>query len=253
MLKPRSTAQAGPNLWHFSALVWGTSNLLLSLFAMPISFNPLGIRLQICLGLAHFAGVFYLWRLAAKRGNPERLMEIAVVTLVFIYIVPLGMLIAPVIVLAAYGLPAPAWQAVVVFMLLCAVVLTVVRLWATARDKSTGRRFETFLSQELKDNAIGVGSINALLNYIGRHAIQPSRIDGWSMMAAVVAGAPILGSSIAYDKSSSSLAICALVTTPMAMHSFSRMVVHIYLWIFRLRRFERAVGFRIVVNLRNRN
>lgn len=253
MLNPRSTAQAGPNLWHFSALVWGTSNLLLSLFAMPISFNPLGIRLQICLGLAHFAGVFYLWRLAAKRGNPERLMEIAVVTLVFIYIVPLSMLVAPVIVLAAYGLPEPAWQTVVAFLLLCAAALTAVRLWSTARDTNTGRRFETFLSRELKNNTVNVGSINALLNYIGRHAIQPARIDGWSMVAAVVAGVPILSSSIDYDKSSSSLAICALVTTPMAMHSFSRMVAHIYLWIFRLGRFERAVGIRIVVNLRNRN
>lgn len=253
MLKPSSTVKVGPNLWHFSALVWGTSNLLLSLFALPISFNPLGVRLQLCLGLAHFAGVFCLWRLAAKRGNPERLMEIAIVTLVFIYIVPLCMLIAPVIVLAAYGLPTPAWQAVVAIMLVCAAVLTVVRLWTTATDKNTGRRFETFLSGELKDKAISVGSINALLNYIGRHAIEPSRIDGWSMIAAVATGAPILGASIAFDKSSSSLAICAFVTTPMAMHSFSRMVAHIYLWIFRLRRFERAAGISIVVNLRDRN
>lgn len=252
MLKPRSTAQLGPNLWHFSAVVWGTSNLMLSLFVMPISFNPLGLRLQLCLGLAHFAGVFYLWRMATKRGNPERLMEIAIVTLVFIYIVPLSMLVAPVIVLAAYGLPKPAWQTVVAIMLACAAILAVVRLWSTARDINIGRRFDSFLTKELKGNAITVGSINPLLNYIGRHATQPSRIDGWSMIAAIAVGTPILSSDIAYDKSSSSLAICALFTTPMAMHAFSRMVVHIYLWIFRLRRFERAAAVRIVVKLRNR-
>jgi hypothetical protein len=103
MSKPQSTTQLGPNLWHFSALVWGTSLLLLSLFAMPISVGPLGIRLQLCLTSAHLAGVFYMWRLA-RHGNPERLMDIAIVTLVFIYIVPLCMLATPVIVLAAYAM-----------------------------------------------------------------------------------------------------------------------------------------------------
>jgi hypothetical protein len=253
MLKPRSTAHAGPNLWHFSALVWGTSSLLLSLFAMPISFNPLGIRLQLCLTLAHFAGVFYLWRRAAKRGNPERLMEIALVTLVFVFIVPLCMLVAPVIVLAAYALPTPGWKAVATTMLLCAALLAVLRVWSTAFDKHTGGRFESFLADEMKGNAIVIESIKSLLNYVGRHATQPTRIDGWSMTAAVVAGWPILTANIAYDKSSSSLAFCALVTTPMAMHAFSRMVVHAYLWVFRLRRFEREVGVKIVVNLRDRN
>ena len=34
----------------------------------------------------------------------------------------------------------------------------------------------------------------------------PSRIDGWTMIAAIAAGSPILSSSIAYDKSSGALA-----------------------------------------------
>lgn len=253
MLKPRSTAQAGPNLWHFSAIVWGTSLLMLSLFAMPISFNPVGMRLQVCLTVAHLAGVFYLWRLAARRGNPERLMEIAIITLVFVYIVPLCMLVAPVIVLAAYALPTPAWKMEVVTMLGCAAVLTIVRLWITVMDKNTGRSLEQFLKEKLKDNAITSSSINVLLNYVGHHPIEPRCIDGWSMIAAIAAGAPLFSSGIAYDKSSSSLAICALVTTPMAMHAFSRMVAHTYLWIYRLRRFERDTRARIVVNLRNRD
>jgi len=249
MPKPSSTAQVGPNLWHFSALMWGTSSLLLSLFSMPISFNPLGQRLQLCLGVAHLAGVFYLWRLATKRGNPERLMEIAIVTLIFVYVVPLCMLVAPVIVLAAYALPAPAWQTVVAIMLLCAAILAAWRIWAVRSDSKTGRRFEHFLASELHGNAIRTGSINALLNHVGRHPTEPTRIDGWSMAAAAAAGAPIFVSNISYDTSSSSLAICALATTPMAMHAFSRMVVQAYLWIFRLRRFERRVGIKIVVNL----
>lgn len=248
MLKPRSTLPPGPNLWHFSALVWGTSSLLISLFAMPISFNPLGLRLQLCLSLTHFAGVFYLWRLGAKRGNPERLMDIALVTLVFIYIVPLCMLAAPVIVLAAYAMPMPAWKTVIALMSFSAAILIIVRLWSGAAEKG---RFELYLADEMKDNAITATSIRKLLNHIGRRATEPTRIDGWSMIAAVAAGAPILAADIAYDKSSGSLAVCALVTTPMAMHAFSRMVVHIYLWIYRLRRFEREVGVKIVVNLRN--
>lgn len=251
MLKPRPTAQAGPNLWHFSALSWGTSNLLLSLFAMPISFNQTGLRLQLCLGLAHFAGVIYLWRLASRRGNPERLMDTALVTMTFIYLVPLCMLLAPVIVLAAYALPSPAWKAVVAILIFAGTVLATIRIWNTATDKDTGRRFETFLSDQLKENVITTKSISTLLTSVGRHAIGPTRIDGWSMTAAALAGAPILTSSIAYDKSSSSLAICALITTPMAMHAFSRMVVHTYLWIFRLARFEREVGIKIVINIRS--
>jgi hypothetical protein len=251
MQKPKPTVQQGPNLWHLSALVWGTSNLLLSLFAMPISLNPLGVRLQLCLGLVHFVGVFYLWRLATKRGNPERLMELAIITLVFIYIVPLIMLAAPVIVLAAYALPPPAWQAVVAIMLFCAATLAIVRVWETASDINTGVRFDRFVSSELKENTITSSSMNYLLNHVGRHATQPGRIDGWSMIAAVAAGAPILASEIAYDRSSSILALCALFTTPMAMHAFSRMVVHAYLWIHRLRKFERKEGVKILVNFRD--
>jgi hypothetical protein len=138
-------------------------------------------------------------------------------------------------------------------MLCCAAFLTVLRIWSTALDKDTGGRFESFLADEMKGNAISIDSIKSLLNYVGRHATQPTRIDGWAMTAAAAAGLPILTANIAYDKSSSSLAICALVTTPMAMHALSRMVVHIYLWVFRLRRFEREVGVKIVVNLRDRN
>ncbi|MTW13875.1 hypothetical protein GM658_24995 [Pseudoduganella eburnea] len=252
MFKPRPAAHQGPNLWHFSALAWGTSNLLLSLFAMPISLNPFGIRLQLCLGFAHFVGVFYLWRLAGKRGNPERLMELAIITLVFIYIVPLLMLAAPMIVLAAYALPPPAWQAVIAIMLLCAVILAIVRLWNAATDNSTGRYFDQFVRCELKEATITSSSMSYFLSHIGRHATQPSRIDGWTMVAAIAVGTPVLSSSIAYDKSSSTLAICALVTTPMAMHAFSRMVVHTYFWIYRLRRFERQAGIRILVNFRDR-
>jgi len=252
MPKPQSTAQLGPNLWHFSALVWGTSLLLLSLFAMPISINPLGMRLQLCLTTAHLAGVFYLWRLA-RRGNPERLMDIAIITLVFIYIVPICMLAAPVIVLAAYAMPAGAWLTIIAAMAACAAVLALVRLWSTATDKNTGHRFETTLAEQLKGDAITTSSLSTLLNYIGRHATQPSRIDGWTMIAAITAGAPILTASIDYDRASSSLALCALATTPMAMHAFSRMVVHAYLWIFRLHRFEREAGVKIVVNLRSRS
>lgn len=252
MLKPRSAAQQGPNLWHFSALVWGTSNLLLSLFVMPISLNPLGVRLQLCLGLAHFAGVFYLWRIAARRGNPERLMELAIVTLVFIYIVPLVMLAAPVIVLAAYALPAPAWKAVVAIMLLSAAILAIVRLRNAANDQHIGRRFDQFLRSEVKEGAISSSSMNYLLNHVGRHSTQPSRIDGWTMIAAAAAGVPVLTSRIDYDKSSSTLAICAMLTTPMAMHAFSRLVVHAYLWLYRLRRFQRQAGIQVVVNFRNR-
>jgi len=251
MPKPQSATQHGPNLWHFSALVWGTSLLLLSLFAMPISANPLGMRLQLCLTTAHLAGVFYMWRLA-RRGNPERLMDIAIITLVFIYIVPLCMLSAPVIVLAAYAMPAGAWLTVIVAMAACAAVLALVRLWSTATDKDTGHRFETTLAEQLKGGAIITGSLSALLNYVGRHATQPARIDGWTMIAAIAAGAPILTANIDYDRASSSLALCALATTPMAMHAFSRMVVHAYLWIFRLNRFEREAGVKIVVNLRSR-
>lgn len=250
MPKPRTTVQAGPNLWHISALSWGASNLLLSLFAMPISFNQTGLRLQLCLMLAHFAGLLYLWRLAARRSNPERLLYTAIVTMVFIYLVPLCMLVAPVIVLAAYALPSPAWEMVVAILLVAGVVLAAARIWSTAMSKHTGRRFECFLVDELKENVISTRSIGTLLTSVGRHAIGPTRIDGWSMVAAVAAGMPILVASIDYDKSSSSLAICALVTTPMAMHAFSRMVVHTYLWIFRLARFEREVGVKIVIHIR---
>ncbi|WP_342119189.1 hypothetical protein [Pseudoduganella sp. OTU4001] len=250
MLK-RPTAQAGPNLWHFSALSWGTSILLLSLFAMPISLNQTGLRLQLCLAVAHFAGVIYLWRLASRSGNPERLMDTALVTLIFIYLVPLCMLVAPVIVLSAYALPPPAWQTTATILTFACAVLAAIRIWNTATDKDTGCRFESFLSDELKDNVITTRSISTLLTYVGRHATGPTRIDGWSMTAAVIAGAPILASTIRYDKSSSSLALCALITTPMAMHAFSRMVVHTYLWIYRLARFEREVGIKIVINLRS--
>lgn len=252
MSKPRSAAQQGPNLWHFSAIVWGTSLLLISLFAMPISFNPLGIRLQLCLAAAHLAGVFYMWRLAVKRGNPERLMDIAIITLFFIYFVPLCMFIAPVIVLAAYAMPPSTWLTVVAIMAMCAAALTIVRIWSTASDKNTGHRFEAWLADELKGRTLTAKSINTLLNHVGRHATEPARIDGWSMVAAIAAGLPILTADIAYDRSSSSLAICALVTTPMAMHAFSRMVVHAYLWIFRLHRFEHEVGSKIIVHLRDR-
>ncbi|HEY0587939.1 MAG TPA: hypothetical protein VGD52_17525 [Pseudoduganella sp.] len=250
MSKPQSTTQLGPNLWHFSALVWGTSLLLLSLFAMPISANPLGMRLQLCLTAAHLSGVFYLWRLA-RRGNPERLMDIAIVTLVFIYVVPICMLATPVIVLAAYAMPAGAWLTVIATMTACAAVLTLVRLWSTATDKNTGHRFETSLAEQLRSGAITASSLTALLNYVGRRATEPSRIDGWSMIAAIAAGAPILTANIDYDRASGSLALSALFTTPMAMHAFSRMVVHAYLWIFRLHRFESEVGVKIVVNLRS--
>lgn len=250
MRTPRPAVQAGPNLWHISAVVWGTSILLLCLFSLPICLNRTGMRAQLALTLAHFAGVFYLWRLA-RHGNPERLMHIAVVTLVFIYLVPLAMLVAPVIVLAAYALPAPAWQTVIAITLLAAAMLAGLRILSTGADVDTGRRFELFLADRLKSDTITADSISGLLNHIGRHAIQPSRIDGWSMVAAIAAGAPVLGADVAYDKSSSSLAICALVTTPMAMHAISRMAVHAYLWIYRLRRFEREVGFKINVNLRH--
>jgi hypothetical protein len=37
----------------------------------------------------------------------------------------------------------------------------------------------------------------------------------------------------------------------MAMHAFSRAVVHAYLWIFRLGRFERETGVKIAVSLRS--
>ncbi|MGW8389371.1 hypothetical protein [Pseudoduganella sp. HUAS MS19] len=248
---PQSAAQQGPNLWHLSALVWGTSLLLISLFAMPISFNPLGIRLQLCLTAAHLGGVFYLWRIATKRGNPERLIDIAIITLVFIYLVPLCMFAAPVIVLTAYAMPARAWLTVIAIMSFCAGILAMVRLWSTATDKNTGHRFEVWLAEELKGDTLRTSSIAMLLNHVGRHAIEPSRIDGWSMAAAIATGLPILTSDIAYDHASSSLAICALATTPMVMHAFSRLVVHAYLWIFRLRRFERETGLRIVVNLRS--
>jgi len=250
MPKPQSATQHGPNLWHFSALVWGTSLLLLSLFAMPISVNPLGMRLQLCLTTAHLAGVFYMWRLA-RRGNPERLMDIAIITLVFIYIVPLCMLATPVIVLAAYAMPTDAWLTVITTMTACAAALALVRLWSTATDKNTGQRFEITLAEQLKGSAITASSLSTLLNYVGRHATQPSRIDGWTMIAAIAAGAPILTANIDYDRASSSLALCAVATTPMAMHAFSRMVVHAYLWIFRLHRFERETGVKVVVNLRS--
>ena len=250
MRNPRSTAQAGPNLWHISALSWGTCNLLLSLFAMPISFNPTGMRLQLCLMLAHFAGVLYLWRLASRRGNPERLLDTALVTMVFIFFVPLCMLVTPAIVLAAYALPSPAWKAVAILMVLAGAILALIRTWCIATDKDTGRRFELFLADELKEHVITTRSITTLLTHIGRHPIGPTRIDGWSMVAAVVAGAPILLSNISYDKSSSSLAICALITTPMAAHTFSRLVVHTDLWVYRLARFEREVGIKIVVTIR---
>lgn len=246
MSSPESTTQVRPNLWHFSALSWSASNLLLSLFAMPISVNPTGLGMQLALSIVHLVGVIYLWR-AARRGNPERLMNAALITLVFIYLAPLCMLIAPVIVLAAYSLPTPAWKTVASILAAAGIVLVVVRIRNTASDKNTGRRFETFLSDEIKDNVITSESFKILLNYVGRHATAPTRIDGWSMIAAVTVGAPILLANVSYDKSSSSLAICAFVATPMAMHVFSRMVVHCYLWIFRLRRFEREVGFSIVV------
>jgi len=252
MSKPQSTTQLGPNLWHFSALVWGTSLLLLSLFAMPISVGPLGIRLQLCLTTAHLGGVFYMWRLA-RHGNPERLMDIAIVTLVFIYIVPLCMLATPVIVLAAYAMPTDAWISIVAIIAACATALALVRLWSTATDKNTGHRFEICLAEQLKDGAIAASSLNALLNYVGRHATEPSRIDGWTMIAAIAAGAPILTANIDYDRASGALALSALFTTPMAMHAFSRTVVHAYLWVFRLHRFEREAGVRIVVNLRTRS
>lgn len=251
MSKLRPPAQSGPNLWHTSALSWGTCNLLLSLFALPISHSPTGLRLQLCLMCAHFAGVIYLWRLASRRGNPERLRDLALVTLVFVYAVPLCMLVAPSIVLAAYAMPASAWQAVVWMQLLAGVVLAIVRIWSTAADTETGRRFESFLADELKENVITSKSISTLLSHVGRHPIGPTRIDGWSMGAAVAAGMPILLSNISYDKSSSSLAFCALITTPMAMHALSRLVVHTYLWIYRLARFESEIGFKIVINLRS--
>jgi hypothetical protein len=250
MFKPRSTAQASPNLWHLSALVWGTSLLLISLFAMPISFNPLGKRLQLCLSLAHFAGVFYLWRLGVKRGNPERLMDIAIIALVFIYIVPFCILTAPLIVLAAYVMPTPTWLAIIANILFSAATLTIVRLWGTATDKHTGHRFETWLAEELKGNALKTNSISGLLSHVGRHSLQPNRIDGWSMTAAIAAGFLIFTTDFSYDRSSGSLALCALITTPLAMHAFSRMVVHAYLWVFRLRCFEREVGVKIVIDLR---
>ncbi|KQV42896.1 hypothetical protein ASD07_20820 [Duganella sp. Root336D2] len=234
-----------------SALVWGTSLLLISLFAMPISLNPLGIRLQLCLTAAHIGGVFYLWRLAAKRGNPERLIDIAIITLVFIYFVPLCMFIAPVIVLAAYAMPENNWVPVVAMMMLCSAILTIVRLWTTATDKHTGHRFEIWLAEELKGDTIRTNSISVLLSHVGRHTTEPSRIDGWSMVAAIATGLPILTADIAYDSCSGSLAICALAATPLAMHAFSRLVVRAYLWIFRLHRFERETGLKIVVNLRN--
>ncbi len=251
MPKLRPTAQSGPNLWHTSALSWGTCNLLLSLFAMPISLNPTGFRLQLCLMFGHFAGVIYLWRLASRRGNPERLRDLALVTLVFVYLVPLCMLVAPPIVLAAYAMQEHAWLAVVWMQLLAGLVLAIVRIWSVVTDTKIGRRFESFLSDELKENVITTRSISTLLTHIGRHPIGPTRIDGWTMGAAVAAGMPILLSHISYDKSSSSLALCALITTPMAMHAFSRLVVHTYFWIYRLARFEREVGFRIVINLRS--
>ncbi|XLZ69036.1 hypothetical protein ABT364_21160 [Massilia sp. SR12] len=224
--------------------------MLLSLFAMPISFNPLGLRLQLCLTLAHFAGVLYLWRIASRRGNPKRLLDTALVTMVFIFLVPLCMLVAPAIILAAYALPSPAWKAVAMLMLLAGGLLGLIRIWSIATDKDTGRRFEIFLADELKENVITTHSINTLLTHVGRHAIGPTRIDGWSMAAAIIFGAPILLANISYDKSSSSLAFCALITTPMAAHTISRLVVHTYLWIFRLARFEREVGIKIVVNIR---
>jgi len=250
MPKPQSAAQHRPNLWHFSALVWGTSLLLLSLFAMPISVNPLGMRLQLCLTVAHLGGVFYMWRLA-RHGNPERLKDIAIVTLVFIYIVPLCMLAAPVIVLAAYALPADAWLTIIAIMSACAIALALVRLWSTATDKNTGHRFETCLAEQAKGGTITASTLSGLLSHVGRNVTEPSRIDGWSMIAAVAAGAPILSASIDYDRAGGSLAICAIVTTPMAMHAFSRAVVHAYLWIFRLGRFERETGVRIAVSLRS--
>lgn len=217
---------------------------------MPISFNPIGLRLQLCLTLAHFAGVFYLWRLASRRGNPERLLDTALVTTVFIFLVPLCMLITPAIVLAAYALPPHAWKTVAMLMLLAGGMLALIRIWSIATDKDTGRRFETFLADELKENVITTRSINTLFTHVGRHPIGPTRIDGWSMVAAIVSGAPILLANFSYDKSSSSLALCALITTPMAAHAISRLVVHAYLWIFRLARFEREVGIKIVVNIR---
>jgi hypothetical protein len=253
MRNSRSSVHAVPNIWHTSAVVWGTSILLLCLFSLPICLNQTGMRLQLLLMLAHFAGVFYLWRLGAKRGNPERLMHIAIVTLVFIYIVPLCMLVAPVIVLAAYALPSPSWKTVILIMLLAAVGLTGLRILSTAADTNTGRRFELNLADRLKGDTIKADSINTLLNNIGRHPTQPSRIDGWTMVAAIASAAPILSADIGYDKSSSSLAFCALFTTPMAMHAISRMAVHAYLWIYRLRRFEREVGFKVNVNLRDGN
>lgn len=217
---------------------------------MPISFNPLGLRLQLCLLLAHFAGVLYLWRLASRRGNPERLLDTALVTMVFIFLVPLCMLVAPAIVLAAYALPSPAWKTVAMLMMIAGGVLALIRIWSIASDKDTGRRFETFLADELKENVITTHSINTLLTHVGRHPVGPTRIDGWSMAAAIIAGAPILLANVSYDKSSSSLAFCALITTPMAAHTISRLVVHAYLWIYRLARFEREVGIKIVVNIR---
>ncbi|SFF63954.1 hypothetical protein SAMN05518865_102379 [Duganella sp. CF458] len=248
MSKPQSAAQLGPNLWHFSALVWGTSLLLLSLFAMPISVNPLGMRLQLCLTAAHLGGVFYMWRLG-RRGNPERLIDIAIVTLVFIYVVPLCMLAAPVIVLAAYAMHSDAWRTTIAIMIACGVALALLRLWSTATDKNTGHCFETCLAERLRGGTIHASSLTGLLNHVGRQATEPSRIDGWSMIAAVAAGAPILAANIDYDRASGSLALCALATTPMAMHAFSRMVVHAYLWVFRLHRFERETGVKIAVHL----
>jgi hypothetical protein len=73
-------------------------------------FFPNGSTLNLCSSSKTGGLLRATIDLAGKRGNPKRLMDLAIVTLVFINIAPLCMLAAPVIVLAAFALPSPAWQ-----------------------------------------------------------------------------------------------------------------------------------------------
>jgi len=246
---PTSPAPVEPNLWHFSAMAWGFSNMLLSLFAWPLCFNQTGIRLQLCLLVVHIAGVTYLWRVAKTRGNPERLLDMAFVTLVFIFMVPLCMLAAPVMVLAAYALPGTTWQAVATIFAGSATVLAIYRIWRTATDDESGRRFDLCLINELQGRVLTTISASHLLSRVGSIPTKPTRIDGWSMIAAVATGAPILLETISHNATSRIIGLCALITTPLAMHTVSRLAVHAYLWIYRLARFERESGIRILVTV----
>ena len=251
MDNPRPTTHAEPNLWHFFALAWGTSNMLFSMFIWPISMSHTGVKLQICMLVAHLGGVLYLWHLGAKRGNPKRLLVTALVTTFFVYIAPIWMLAAPVMVLAAYALPG-SWRTVATIFVASALALSLLRIVIAATDREIGNRFDPWLIGQLDGSVISTPGISVLFTRIGKRATEPTKVDGWSMIAAVATGLPILSANIEYNTTSRIMGLIALGTTPLAMHALSRLAVHSYLWIYRLRRFERESGIRVILSIRRR-